>query len=247
MDNDRRKEKIKACIAIAIIIIAILIVGMFSLKYSVEGDKNMPFKLAKITIVSTAEGLENEGTSEKWNLNLFQNNDIYFSIEKIENINDDVIKSIAIKNIQITKTPTKGEIKAYMPNSSDGRLFSYEAQYIIQENSLTYKGAKQTNSKNLEIGNQGGTAIMRFCNTGLGSYISNDDNEIKHDGTLLSKIGLKNEELNFEVNFDFVINLKDVSYSSNITLQMPCSENLMEEGTCSKEITDGFIFTRVNN
>ncbi len=107
MEN-RKKEKIKACIAIAIIILAILTIGIISMKYHVEGELNMPFTLSKITIVSTAEGVENEGTEEKWNLSIFQNNDIYFSIEKNEKIKDEtMIESISIENIKVTQAPQK--------------------------------------------------------------------------------------------------------------------------------------------
>ena len=107
MEN-RRKEKIKACVAIAIIILAILTIGIISMKYHVEGELNMPFTLSKITIVSTAEGVENEGTEEKWNLSIFQNNDIYFSIEKNEKNNEKaMIESISIENIKVTQAPQK--------------------------------------------------------------------------------------------------------------------------------------------
>ena len=126
LEETRRKEKIKACIAIAVIVLAIIITGIISMKYYVEGETNMPFTLSKITIVSTAEGVENEGAQEKWNLSIFQNNDIYFSIEKNDNNKEDeIIESVSIENIQVLENPKVGQIKTYMPNSSDGRLFSY--------------------------------------------------------------------------------------------------------------------------
>ena len=59
MEESRKKEKIKACIAIAVILLAILITGIISIKYYVEGETDMPFTLSKITIVSTAEGVQN--------------------------------------------------------------------------------------------------------------------------------------------------------------------------------------------
>ena len=44
------KQKIFHSIIIAIIIIAILCVGgMFILRYQVEGESNMPFKISKIS------------------------------------------------------------------------------------------------------------------------------------------------------------------------------------------------------
>lgn len=246
MDETRKKEKIKACIAIAVIVLAIIITGIITMKYYVEGETNMPFTLSKITVVSTAEGVQNDGALEKWNLSIFQNNDVYFSIEKNENNKEEeIIESISIENIQITKAPSIGEIKTYMPNSLDGRLFSYAQEYVLPENKLTFKGATKSNSKTLEIGNQGGTAVIRFSNTGIGNYISDEDEEIKHDGSLLYKTDATMESLRFEINFDFVIYLKNKSYVSNISLSLPCGENLLEEGTCSKEITEGFVFKRV--
>lgn len=248
MEESRKKEKIKACIAIAVILLAIIITGIISIKYYVEGETDMPFTLSKITIVSTAEGVQNEGAQEKWNLSIFQNNDIYFSIEKNENNKEEaIIDSISIENIQVIENPKIGQVKTYMPNSSDGRLFSYSDEYIVKENSLTYKGAGKSNAKTLEIGNQGGTAVIRVANTGIGQYISNEDAEIKHDGSLLTKLELQNEDVSFKISFDVVINLKNKSYISNVTLDLPCENNLIEQGTCSKEITDKFVFKRVIN
>ena len=44
----------------------------------------MPFKLSKITVISTAEGEEKTGEEQtnKWDLTVNQNNDIYFFIEQ---------------------------------------------------------------------------------------------------------------------------------------------------------------------
>lgn len=246
MEETRRKEKIKACIAIAVIVLAIIVTGIISMKYYVEGETNMPFTLSKITIVSTAEGVENEGAQEKWNLSIFQNNDIYFSIQKNDNNKEDeIIESVSIENIQVLENPKVGQIKTYMPNSSDGRLFSYSDEYIAQENKITFRGASKSNSKTLEIGNQGGTAVIRFANTNIGTYVSNEDEEIKHDGSLLQKLNVQNEDVSFKMSFDVVINLKNKSYVSNITLDLPCENDLIEKGTCSMEITDKFVFKRV--
>lgn len=132
-----------------------------------------------------------------------------------------------------------------MPNSSDGRLFSYEKEYLLEENKLTYRGASKSNSKTLEIGNQGGTAVIRFSNTKIGDYISNEDQEITHDASLLTKVGTQIEELKFNVEFDFIIHLKNTNYIAHITLELPCTTNLIEEGTASEEITDGFVFKRM--
>ena len=55
--------------------------GILVLRYQVEGESNMPFKLTKISIVESVEGIETESAEEKWNINVNQNNDIYIYIE----------------------------------------------------------------------------------------------------------------------------------------------------------------------
>ena len=248
MKNYNIKDKIKACVTILIIVLAIVLTGIITIKYQVEGEKNMPFTLSKITIMSTAEGIEREGSTEKWNLALYQNNDIYFSIEKNEGSQEAIIESVIIENIEIVKLPSIGTVKTYMPNSSDGRLFSYSEEYILEENKLTFAGATKSNSKTLEIGNQGGTAVIRFSNIDIGEYISDEDEEVIHNGTILKKVTENIEDIEFEVKFDLVINLGDKKYKSNISLTLPCA-NLLEEGISRKEISgeENFVFKRVIN
>ena len=168
LEKQKKKEIIKAVLAVAFLVILICIVGIMMIRYSVEGEKDMPFYLSKITMISTAEGVEHADSIEKWNMDIYQNNDIYFSIEKSENADEDeTIKSVSIENIQITKTPAVGAIKSYMPNCGEGRAFTYTEDYVIQNQSLTYQGGTQTDLKMLQIGNQGGNIAIRFTNTGI--------------------------------------------------------------------------------
>ena len=237
MNKEKNKQMIKFCIAVVVLAIIILLVVTTMIRYEVEGDKNMPFNLSKIIIVGTAEGTETDG-KKKWNFDVFQNNDVYIYIDKNENYSGEekTIKSVKIENINITKAPTKGEVKAYMPNSVEGRIFSYEEEYLV-DGKLEYKGAPESNSKTLEIGSNGGNLIIRFSNTGLGQYSSDNDKEIIHDGTLLKKIKVSNEEIKFDVSFDLVITVDNCSYRANMLLQLPCGD-ITQEGTSSMEKTD---------
>lgn len=237
MNKEKKIQTIKLCVAVTVFAIIILLVATIMIRYQVEGDKNMPFNLSKIIIISTAEGTESEG-KKKWNFDVYQNNDVYIYIDKNEQYNGEerTIKSVKMENINITKAPIKGEVKAYMPNSVDGRLFSYEDTYLV-DGKLEYKGAKESNSKTLEIGVNGGNLLIRFSNTGLGQYSSDSDKEIIHDGTLLNKIKVTDEETKFDVSFDLVITVENCSYRANVTMQMPCGD-ITKEGTCSLEQTD---------
>ncbi len=249
MKEDNIKRVIKACLSIALLAVILVIVVTIMMKYNVEGEKNMPFKLSKITIISTAEGIEDSQNDNnvKWKLNILQNNDLYFTISKNENYDkEDIIESVKIENIKIVSEPKVGEIKAYMPNSSDGRIYQYKDEYVITDK-LEYFGSNTNNAKTLEIGNQGGNILMSFTNNGIGTYESNDDDTIKHDGSLISKLGKTKEDLNFSVSFDLVIKVTNKSYRTNINLDLPCGD-IIQEGTSTYEITDTdkFIFKREN-
>lgn len=249
MKEDNIKRAIKASLSIALLAVILVIVVIIIMKYNVEGEKNMPFKLSKITIISTAEGIEDSQNDNniKWKLNILQNNDLYFTISKNENYDkEDIIESVKIENIKIVTEPKLGEIKAYMANSSDGRIYQYKDEYVITDK-LEYIGSNTNNAKTLEIGNQGGNILMSFVNNGIGTYESNDDDIIKHDGSLINKLGKTKEDLNFSVSFDLVIEVTNKSYRTNINLDLPCGD-IIQEGTSTYEITDTdkFIFKREN-
>lgn len=246
MSKEQKVQRIKACLAIAVILIMFGIVGMAMVKYQVEGETNMPFELTKITIISTAEGVQTQEATTRWSLDLVQDNDIYFVIEKNENYTqEDSIKSIRIENLQITQAPKTGTIRCYMPQGEDGSLFAYREKYLFQDN-LTFKGASKTNLKNLEIGNQGGTIAIRIANARIGQFLSDADDVIKHDGTILKKANLTQEDLQSRITFDFLIEVRNKTLKTNITLDIP-SGNIVEEGTCSFEKTDfsDVVFKRI--
>ena len=199
----------------------LIIIAIIMIKYEVEGEQNMPFKLSKIIVVSTAEGVEQQGTDKKWAFNIFQNNDIYFYIDKNNEYKSEkqmYIDSVSIENIEVINSPQIGEIKAYMPNSSEGRMYSYAEDSIVDE-VLKYNGATRSDSRNLKIGNQGGNIAIRFSNTGIGKYESNDDEQI------------------------VVINKN--KYKAKITLDLPCGD-IVENGTANYEKSDmkDIIFKR---
>ena len=78
MEKDK-KEKLKLAVTLAVIVIAFGIAITIMLKYSQEGETNMPFNLSEIIVVSSAEGVTKEENPDnyKWNLDIMQYNDIY--------------------------------------------------------------------------------------------------------------------------------------------------------------------------
>ena len=244
--DDKRKEIIKRAVAMLAIIIIIGAVMSIIVRYEVKGEDNMPFELSKIVIISTAEGEQKTENTEnaKWNMVINQNNDIYFDIVKNENSKKTyLIKYVRIENINIKNTPKKGNVRAFMPNSKEGRKFVYEDIFEIKE-SLTFNGDINTDEKKLTIGNQGGTIAIRIANCNLGEYISNEDAEIVHNGTLIKTTNTTLEEIKFNVSFDFIINIDGIEYKANIELDLPY-DDIIEKGITNLEINkDDIVFKR---
>ena len=246
-----RKEiqRIKMIIAVVVVLIIGGFIAVRIIRYQKEGEKNMPFVLSKIIVISTVtptDAGQNEGENALLgNYNLIQNNDVYISFENRSNKNEK-IKNIGIQNIQIIENPTIGNLKAYMPNSLEGEKYNYTDNFLIKD-SLTYRGADENNFQNLQIARNGGNIGFSLANTEIGRYSSGEDTEITYNGKLLSKLGIKDEDVKSKVSFDVIIELEDgKKYSGNVTLDINC-DKLVENGMTKNEITDfsNVIFKRI--
>ena len=245
MEKDK-KEKLKLAITLAFIIIAFVIAITIMLKYSQEGETNMPFNLSEIIVVSSAEGVTKAENLDnyKWNLDIMQYNDIYLHIEKNEDYDKNAyIESVTIENFSFD-TPNVGNTRVYMPSSTEGSLFSYDDTYLINR-SLTYDGAESSNTKTLEVSSQGGNILFRAANTEVGEYVSNDDAEISHNGTLLTKTNVNLEDLKYNISFDLVIDTNIATYRGTVSLELPVGD-IITEGTSQLDEKDcsNIVFKR---
>ena len=237
-----KKNRILHILTISIFVILVCALAFFVIfKYQVEGEKNAVFDISKILVVSTVEGISKDAPTAKWDLNINQNNDVYITVEK-NGKKQDAIKNVTINNVQIESAPIKGKINLYKP--AETGLFKNNDKYKI-ENELIYTGSKEGSINNLEISNQGGTVIIRFCNSNICSYISNEDEQISHDGTLLTKAGINLEEIKAKVSFDVIIETESgIKYKTTVNLDLP-SGNILEEATSTTEInTEDLVLKR---
>ena len=247
MNNESRINKLILKAAYALIIVLIIaVIALLILKYEVEGEQNMPFKLSSILVLSNAEGYqEKENKEYRWDTEIYQTNDIYLNIEKNKNYKEtEIIKSINIENIQINEAPQVGEIKFYRAANEKSNLFVYDEKYEIKDN-VEYIGDTKSDLNNLKISNQGGTLILRVVNK-TGKEFKTNEKEFNHSGKLLNKVEIKNEEVKSTVSFDLVINLESgISFKANIKLELPV-EDITKEGYTSKEIKDmkNIVFKR---
>ena len=255
------------CVIIAIIAALIAFAYITIMKYNVEGEKEMPFEVSKINVISsvTGENVVDEINSEapgalnnpemeqtpeqsqaRWDLNVSQNNDFYIYIEKNENYNgrtEEIIDTVTIDNFEINKNTQKGENKIYKPDEkSEKELF--KNAYENEVDKIEYVGASESKIKNLQMSNQGDLIYFRYTNKNVGRYTSNDE-ELNYN-ELFQKIGMKEEELKVKVKFNMAIKLTSGKiFRTTVDTEVPV-EGVVEKGTSSGEIidTNKLIFKR---
>ena len=240
-----KKNLLKKCLFIIFLSVLLMVVISIMIKYDVEGEKTLPFSVGKILLVSTVDGKVVDDPENVWNIDVTQINDLYIYIDKT--IDDEqTINEIKIENFVINKTPAKGKLKVLRPTGDLSKLYTHSEQDYLDK-SLTYLGAAIDDLKSLEISNNGGVIAFRVALEKIGTYISNDDEEITYDGKLLSNLGININEITFNLSFDIIITTSDnVSYKGTINLDMPIN-SVIEEGSSNKELTDfpNVVFKRV--
>ncbi len=144
------------------------------------------------------------------------------------------------------KSPKKERLIYTIRGSLEDGVYYNKEEYKIKDKIEYIGNEEKSDIKNLQISNQGGLILLRVVNEDIGSYVSNEDKEIIHDGTLIGKVGVTNEELNFTISFDLSIESKsEKKFKTRITLEMP-KGNLIQEGTTNYQIfgTDELVFKR---
>ena len=241
-----KSKIIKKCVFFAVLAIIILFVILIMLKYQVEGEKKLPYKLSKILLVSTVDGKANEDEENLWNIDVTQTNDIFIYIDSNGNTKE-TIKEISLENFNIVKAPEKGSIQILRPTADLDNLYSSSVQNYLN-NKIVYQGAKVDDMKSLEVSNNGGVVGFRLALNELGKFVSNDESaEIIYDGRLLSNLGISLEEIKLTLNFDIIITThENISYKGTLSLDMPTNE-IIEKGASKIEVTDfsDVIFKRI--
>lgn len=244
--SNKIKKMLHICIIIIIIIAIAFTALILILRYNEEGESNMPFEISKITIISTTDAQDVEDDENIWNEEISQNNDIYIDIKK----NDDysktaIIEKITLNNFNITTKSEKGKFVIYKPSTSELSTFENLDEYEASE--IIFTGEQTTDIQNLQISNQGGRIAFRCANVNLGTFISNDGDELDYS-TLLSKIGIADEDIQAVVSFDIEIALEDnKKFKATVELNLPV-DGVISTGKSSQEITDlEVVFKRVEN
>ena len=233
--NKKRIIHIYVIIFILVIIALITVTLMF--KYHIEGEQNLPFKLKKINVISTAESDLTRYEEGSWHASILQKNDIYFVIEKNSKYKkEEAIKRISFENFKVAKSNEEMIVNAYKPTTSVG-TYDYSDEYKI-ESSLELLGGMDTNMETLQINNQGGTIGFSVVADNIAEYVFKEKEKLPIDGRLLTKAGIEKENINFTISFDLIIETEsNHRFKSNIIFDLPTG-NILEEGVGTLEDTE---------
>lgn len=247
MEENKRKVVKKAVIVLALILL-MMVIGFFIIKYETEGEIQMPFKLTKIMVISTADGtLKDDST-----ISVTQCNDLYISIEKNpEYTTKSKINNIYIENIKVMAEPARGRVEFYRPSAEGTSVYVYNSDLLL-DGSITYSGDSQTSLKNLTISNQGGTISFRTCVRDIGEIpVNAEENEkeigYSNDGTLLEKAQVTVSEIRYNMGFDIIIELSDGKmYKGYVNISLPI-EDVEKNGVKGVEQADveKVVFKRI--
>ena len=93
---------------------------------------------------------------------------------------------------------------------------------------IIYTGATVDTLKSLEIRNEGGMIGFQISLEDLGNYTSNES--VTYNGSLLSQIGITNEDMQFSMSFDLTITLdSNISFVGTFHIDLPTGDIIHED------------------
>lgn len=250
MINLKRKNRIiHIYIISAILIIALSTVFFIMYKYNIEGERNLPFNITKLIVISSAETENFEKQESIYQADVIQKNDIYIAIEKNQNYKKtDAIKEITFNNFKILEQSKIGKLNFYRTTTEGTKTFEYTENYLIN-NEIKYIGGKETNlqEEQMTIANQGGLLKISATIEDLGKLIYTENENITSDGRLLNKLNLKSEDIKTKISFDVIMKLSSGNtFKTTITLDLPTGD-IVNEGVSTTENNnlEKLVFKRV--
>lgn len=244
---DIQKRNTRKYIVLFFLILLFSTTFFIMYKYYVEGEKNLPFNITKLVVVSSAKTEDIEINENTYEANVIQKNDIYLAIEKNKNYSkEDAIKKIILNNFKVVELGKKGTVKFYRTSLAEN-TFEYIENYEIKD-SIEYAGAKETNLniENMTISNQGGLIELSIILNDLGkiAYLENDN--VVTDGSLLNRLKLTNEDVKAQISFEMIMELTGGNtFKTTIVLEIPTGD-IIKEGITTHEIdVSKLVFKRM--
>lgn len=214
----------KKSLIIIILLVIVLIVASILVKIFAKNKNDIPFEISAIEVVGSISGEDKGKTEQNWNLNIIQNNDFYIRIG-----NNKDIEKIVINNFIVDESPKKGNVHIYKPsNDNENKVFENSEEYKV-ENELIFTGDEISGITNSNLLNYENIISFRCSNEYLVNFESND-NTVTYNGSLLKKLGITQEDIQFTILFDILIETKTrENFKTTVMLDLPTGNIVQEE------------------
>lgn len=236
--KEEKKKIIKKYIFLFFVFFVVLTSIFIMIRYQVEGETDMPYNLRQVVIKSAIGSNNLEGDSI-WNLELSQYNDIYIYIDPDENREENTkIEKVCIENIKFEGLENTENIQVLLPTGKSLDDIYDDSTKDYKNEKIEFIGNTLDSLDSHEICEDGGMIALRISNNKIGTYESDDDKEIKYDGSLLEKAEISEESLKFKVSMDIIIETSSgVRYKSTLEYDLPVG-SFEESGSNTKVIED---------
>jgi len=239
-DNLKVNKLILKSAYITIIVLIIAVIALIILKYNVEGEKNMPFKLSSIILISSAEGYQKEENKEP-----------------IEDVTTDVPAELQIKEKTVVKL---------IPNISSNGIYTSEVltsidlieqfgnwSYIyvnniygwVRTDNIVEKDSLQSNPSNND--NKDTKPEIEYTEKKV-AYIKYDTVNLRKNAstssTVLAKLKLNNEVIILEKVNSVWTKVEYDGITGYVSTELLSSEKVEEKEESSVASRDGETLSR---
>lgn len=239
------KKKLFYFFLVITLIILIIILYLKNNKKIIKLKENNEFLINSVQYYSTANAASNTTNYQnpEWNLKVYQFTDIAIYIDRLgKNIDE----KNYITNLEILNFKTNSEEEIYYLNPKmfgkntldlDTKVEDYlEYNVINSEN----KDNEQEYDIPIFFQDCSNPITFRYVRYLADNYKVPNDETLKYNGSLISKLGLKIDDLNKNLSFDLKIVTKDgKERMKNIDLKIPYEND-------DRNILDGDFESKIN-
>lgn len=239
--NQKIKDIVK--ILILIILISILIVSLKN-KYDkllqknnfegsiisfAEKNKETIFSIDKIVYFSSCDSKNKTGSKSNFTIqNLYTYTDIalFINNNSEENTLDNTLKNVKIKNIKFAQMPIEGQPNIYYKSINDFAKSGVEEKNLI-EKELEFEITSEDKvdlSRPILYNNCANPITISYINQNVKTDYTMTDtqNPITYNGTLLKRCGVSIQAIDTSISFDIELeNNKNQKFKTTIYLKIP--------------------------
>jgi len=248
MNRVFNKKMIHTYIVLIAILIVAVVVGLIMLRYSIQGERTMPFTINQMHIISTATtmaGSEQVDEYGQWHMDLIQKNEIYLYIAaNPEYRRDEAISSVILDNFRIEKYNEAGQVQLY--RQYDIGVHNFAEEFLVEDR-LEITGNVITDVRALEINNQGGVIGLGVIIRDIARYNLVQGERAQINGITLAEEGVTAEDIKVTIYFDITIEIVSGNrFRAQHRIELPVG-NILENGLEHVIVEDlsGMVFRRI--